>query len=457
MNKILIQSGTLVTPEKIYQADILISGQKIEKISEHIKSEDAEVIDARGKYLFPGFIDSHTHMGIPVRGTTSADDFETGSIAALYGGVTTIIDFTVQDKGESLMDSLKRRKALADGKTSVDYALHCNVTDFQDSHIAEIPVIIQEGVISFKAFTAYREAGMQLDDRQIMELLWQVKLAGGTVMFHAENGDMIDFLTTKYVKYNKTTPPYHSLSRPAEAEIEAVTRILTLNKFIQCPIYFVHLTTYEAVQIASMARQKKLPVYLETCPQYLIFDESIYSTADGHYYIAAPAFRRKEDAEFLWMALKDNLIDTVGTDHCPFSRAQKDAGQREFHKTPNGLGGVETLFSILYNEGVKKDRLTLQKLVSLISEEPARLFGLFPKKGILLEKSDADMVIFNPAGKGKITAKELHSNVDWTPYEGMVTEGKIESVMLRGNWLLKDGAQIESSLKQGRFIPAFLD
>ncbi|HES59353.1 MAG TPA: dihydropyrimidinase, partial [Caldithrix sp.] len=353
MKKTLIKNGTLVSPEKLYQADILISSQKIEKIAANIPSAGTEIIDAKGKYIFPGFIDAHTHMGIPIRGTTSADDFETGSIAALHGGVTTIIDFTVQDKGESLMSSLKRRKAQADKKTSVDYALHCNITDFQESHIAEIPKVMQEGVISFKAFTAYREAGMQLNDRQILELLWQVKLAGGTVMFHAENGDMVDFLTTKYVKYNKTTPPYHALSRPAEAEIEAVTRILTLNKFIQCPIYFVHLTTYESVQIASMARQKKLPVYLETCPQYLIFDESIYSTADGHYYIAAPAFRRKEDKEFLWYALQDNLIDTIGTDHCPFNKAQKDAGQREFHKTPNGLSGVETLFSILYNEGVK--------------------------------------------------------------------------------------------------------
>ena len=457
MSRILLKNGTLVTPDRLYQADVLISKQKIEKISENIKSDNSDIIDAKGKYIFPGFIDAHTHMGIPIRGTTSADDFQSGSMAAMYGGVTTIIDFTVQKKGESLMDSLKKRKSHANGKSSVDYALHCNVTDFEESHIAEIPAIIQEGVISFKAFTAYREAGMQLNDRQIMELLWQVKLIGGTVMFHAENGDMVDFLTTKYVKYNKTTPPYHALSRPAEAEIEAVSRILTLNKFIQCPIYFVHLTTTEAVQIGSMARQKKQPVYLETCPQYLLFDESIYSTADGYLYIAAPAFRRKEDCEFLWQAMQNNLIDTVGTDHCPFNKVQKEAGQREFHRTPNGLSGVETLFSILYNEGVKKDRLSLQKLVSLISEEPARLFGLFPKKGILMEKSDADLVIFDPHGKGKITVKKLHSKVDWTPYEGMITEGKIESVMLRGNWLMKDGNKIESNLKKGRFVPAFVD
>ena len=457
MKKILVKNGTLVSPEKLYHADILISNQKIEKISENIKSDDADIIDAKGKYIFPGFIDAHTHMGIPVRGTTSADDFESGSLAALHGGVTTIIDFTIQEYGESLMNSLKRRKVQAQEKSSVDYALHCNVTNFEESHIAEIPAIIQEGVISFKAFTAYREAGMQLNDRQILELLWQVKLAGGTVMFHAENGDMVDFLTTKYVKYKKTTPPYHSLSRPAEAEIEAVSRILTLNKFIQCPIYFVHLTTSEAVQIAAMIRQKDQPVYLETCPQYLVFDESIYSTAEGHLYIAAPAFRRPDDIIFLWQALQNGLINTVGTDHCPFTRSQKEAGQREFHQTPNGLSGVETLFSILYNEGVKKDRLTLQKLISLISEEPARLFGLFPKKGILLEKSDADLVIFNPKGKNKITAKNLHSDVDWTPYEGMETEGQIESVMLWGKWLVKNREEIKSNLKNGRFVPALID
>ena len=456
MRKILIKNGTLVTPEKLFKADILISNHKIEKIKGDIESSDAEIIDANGKYIFPGFIDAHTHMGIPIRGTTSADDFESGSLAALHGGVTTIIDFTVQEKGQSLTDSLNSRKNQANGKSSVDFALHCNVTDFEDSHIAEIPAIIQEGVISFKAFTAYREADMQLNDHQILELLWQVKIAGGTVMFHAENGDMVDFLTTKYVKYKKTTAPYHALSRPAEAEIEAVTRIITLNKFIQCPIYFVHLTTSEAVQIAAMARQRKQPVYLETCPQYLIFDESVYSGAKGHLYIAAPAFRRKEDVEFLWQALQNNLIDTVGTDHCPFTKAQKEAGQREFQRTPNGLSGVETLFAILYNEGVKRERLTMQKMVSLISEEPARLFGLFPKKGILMEKSDADLVIFNPEGNGKIAAKELHSNTDLTPYEGMETTGHIESVMLRGSWLLKEGKEVDSNLKKGSFIPALI-
>ena len=454
MKKILIKKGTLVTPEKVFQADILISNQKIEKIADQIEDDILDIIDAEGKYLFPGFIDPHTHMGVPVRGTMSADDFDSGSLAALHGGVTTIIDFTVQEKGESLMASLKRRKTQANGRTSVDYALHCNVTDFKESHIAEIPAIIQEGVISFKAFTAYRDAGMQLNDRQILELLWQVKIAGGTVMFHAENGDMVDFLTTKYVKYHKTTPPYHSLSRPAETEIEAVSRILTLNKFIQCPVYFVHLSTTEAVQIAALTRQKKQPVYLETCPHYLLFDESIYASEEGHLYIAAPAFRRKEDCEFLWQALQNNLIDTIGTDHCPFSRAQKDAGQREFHRTPNGLSGVETLFAVLYNEGVKKKRLTLQKLVSLISEEPARLFGLFPKKGILLEKSDADLVIFDPKGKGNIKLRDLHSRVDWTPYEGMETEGRIESVMLRGNWLVQNGKQVDANLHKGRFVPA---
>ena len=426
----------------------------IEKISDHINSEDAQKMDADGRYVFPGFIDAHTHMGIPIRQTVSADNFESGTLAALYGGVTTIIDFTVQEKGESLIGSIKRRKEEAGGQSSVDYALHCNITDTGDQQLKEIQKIVEEGIISFKVFTAYREAGMQLDDRQIMEVLWQVKLAGGTVMVHAENGNLIDFLTDKYLKFNKTTPIYHAMSRPAEAEIEAVARITTLNQFILCPLYFVHLSTKEAVQIASLARQKKQPVYIETCPQFLMFDQSVYDQANGHLYIAAPPFRSKEDISFLWEAINNNWIDTVGTDHCPFTLSQKEIGQRQFNLTPNGLPGVETLFTILYNEGVTKDRLSLQKLVSLISDEPARLFGIFPKKGIIAEKSDADLVIFDPRGNGKITVEDMHSNTDWSPFEGLQTSGTIESVMLRGKWLLKNKKLQKANLKKGRFVPA---
>lgn len=456
MKRILIKNGRLVSPSEISKADILITGETIEKIDKEITEADAHIINVDGKYVFPGFIDAHTHMGIPIRGTGSADDFESGTLAALYGGVTTVMDFTVQEKGESLSRSLQRRMDWAKGKAHVDYAFHCNVTDLDEARLKEIPQIVEKGVMSFKAFTAYKEAGMQLDDRQILDLLWAVKLAGGTVMFHAENGDLIDFLTQKFVKYKKTTPVYHAMSRPAEAEIEAVWRITALNQFIQCPIYFVHLTTAEAVQIAAAAKEKGQPVYLETCPQYLIFNKSVYDRDDGHRFIAAPPFRRKTDSEFLWQALEQSMIDVVGTDHCPFTKEQKERGQRQFHLTPNGLAGVETLFALLYSEGVLKNKLSLHRLVSLISEEPARLFGLFPHKGALLKGSDADLVIFNPEGKRQIKAENLHSSTDWSPYEGMEVGGRIERVMLRGKWMLLNDKVNNEHLYKGKFVKSFI-
>lgn len=456
MHSILIQNGEVVNASERVKTDILIKDGKIKQIEPNLSIEADQKIDARGKMIFPGFIDAHTHMGVPIRGTSSSDDFNSGTQAALHGGITTVIDFTVQKKGESLIDSLDRRIDWAKDKAHVDYTFHCNVTDLNEARLAEAPEVIKRGVLSFKVFTAYREAGMQLDDRKILELLWVVKRAGGTVMFHAENGDIVDFLTEKFVKFKKTSATHHALSRPSEAEIEAVSRILTLNRFVECPIYFVHLTTTEAVQLAYMAKESGQPVYLETCPQYLLFDIATYEKENGHRYIAAPPFRKQSDLAYLWMALKEGVINVVGSDHCPFTIEQKDSGNGEFQLTPNGLPGVETLFPLLYSEGVAKDRLPLQRLVSLLAEEPARLFGLFPQKGILLKDSDADLVIFNPNGSNTIHSKDLHSNTDWSPYENMELEGQIEGVMLRGNWLIKDGIMQQDNLNKGQFIKAMM-
>ena len=456
MKKILIKNGEIINAQKRFKADILIGGSKIEAIEYKIEAHAETVLDATGKLIFPGFIDAHTHMGIPVRGTESADDFDSGTMAALYGGVTTVMDFTVQEKGESLPASLERRMKRAAGKAHVDYAFHCNVTDLDKERISEIPEIIRQGVISFKVFLAYKEAGMQLDDRQILELLRSVRDAGGTVMFHAENGDLVEFLTDTYLRYHKTSAKYHALSRPAEAEIEAVTRILTLNRFVECPIYFVHLSTTEAVQLIFMAKENGQPVFLETCPQYLLFEETVYEQENGHRFIASPPFRRQTDLAYLWMALNQGVMDVVGTDHCPFTVARKDAAGGAFHLTPNGLDGVETLFPLLYSEGVKKGRLPLRKMVRLIAEEPARLFGLFPQKGIVMKGSDADLVIFNPEGEGTIKANDLHSAAGWSAYEGIKTNGAIEAVMQRGRWLLKEGEAQTENLKQGQFVKALM-
>ncbi len=457
MKPILIQNGKVVLPQSGGKWNILIEDGKIKEIGEQVNiSENAEIIDAQGRFIFPGFIDAHTHMGIPIRGTASADDFDSGTLAAMHGGVTTVMDFTVQDKGESLQNSLQRRMDWAKDKARVDYAFHCNVTDLTGDTLKEIPEIVRKGVMSFKAFTAYREADMQLNDRQMMDLLWAVKQAGGTVMVHAENGDMVSFLTDMFVAQGNTSAPFHSHSRPAQAEIEAVSRVLTLNQFIQCPLYFVHLTTTEAVQMIFMAHENGQPVYMETCPQYLMFDKSVYEQEDGFRYIAAPAFREKSDVAYLWQSLNQRVMHVVGSDHCPFTLKQKEMGKGQFHLTPNGLPGVETLFSILYSEGSRRGRLPLRKLISLISEEPARLFGLFPQKGTLLPGSDADLVIFNPQGSGRISAQHLHSAIDWSPYEDVETIGSIENVMLRGRWLIRNSEQVGGDPGFGQFIPALM-
>ena len=457
MNPIFIQNGKVVLPQSGGKWNILIENGLIKEIGEHVRApQNAKIVDAAGKFIFPGFIDAHTHMGIPIRGTRSADDFDSGTLAAMHGGVTTVMDFTVQEPGESLMHSLERRMQWAKGNARVDYAFHCNVTHLDESALNEIPEIVRKGVMSFKAFTAYREAGMQLNDRQMMDLLWAVKHAGGTVMVHAENGDMVSFLTDRFVAQNNISAPFHAHSRPPQAEIEAVSRVLTLNQFIQCPLYFVHLTTTEAVQMIFMAHENGQPVYMETCPQYLMFDKSVYEQEKGYRFIAAPAFREKSDVAYLWQSLNQRVMHVVGSDHCPFTLEQKDRGNGAFHLTPNGLPGVETLFSILYSEGSRKGRLPLRKLISLISEEPARLFGLYPQKGTLLSGSDADLVIFNPQGSGRISAANLHSAVDWSPYEGVETIGNIEYVMLRGSWLIRDGKQVGGARGFGQFVPALL-
>ena len=456
MKKILIKNGRIVSSRQVVTGDLLIEGQTVAQMAEEINDPRAEVIDAAGKYVFPGFIDAHTHMGIPIRGTRSADDFDSGTLAALYGGVTTVIDFTVQEPGESLVHSLQRRMDWAKGKANVDYTFHCNITDLDEARLEEIPQIIERGVISFKLFTAYKEAGMQLDDEQILNVLWKAKLSGGTIMFHAENGHLIHFLTEKFITHGKTSAAHHPLSRPPEAEIEAVWRITALNQFIQCPIYFVHLTTAEAVQIAHSARERGQPVYLETCPQYLVFDHTVYQREDGHRYIAAPPFRSRRDQDYLWQGLQTGQIDVVGTDHCPFTTEQKEMGRRQFHLTPNGLAGVETLFPLLYSLGVVNKRLSLPRLVSLIAEEPARLFGLYPQKGTLRPGSDADVVIFDPEGKRTISAQSLHSATDWTQYEGLEITGQIDSVLLRGEWLLKKRKLQSENLHRGKFVKALI-
>ncbi|MFQ5584690.1 MAG: dihydropyrimidinase, partial [Calditrichia bacterium] len=397
----------------------------------------AKEINAAGKLIFPGFIDTHTHMGIPIKNTTSADDFASGTGAAAFGGVTTVLDFTVQRKGQSLKEALEDRIRLARGKSSVDYGIHINVTDQPEKWLQQIPELIDEGFTSFKVFSTYREAGMMVDWDQFRKILQQVHSHKGLLMLHAEDNDLVEFLTKKHVSAGRFEPIYHARSRPAEAEAKAITNAARIAGELDASLYIVHLSSSAGLQAAIEARKQGIKLYLETCPQYLLLTEQCYKQENGHFCIATPPLRKQEDCQALWQALHDGIIDTVGTDHCPFTVEQKNMGGGKFHLTPNGLPGVETLFPLLYTYGVRKGRIPLQRLLEVLGGNPARIFGFSHRKGEIRPGTDADLVIWNPDVETKISASKLHGGADWSPYQGMPVAGQLEYTILRGEVLIE--------------------
>ena len=449
--KTLIKNGNIVTPQKSYYSEILIEDEKIKEIIDCYTGDYDRVIDAQAKYILPGIIDAHTHMGIPIMGTWSSDDFESGSIAAAFGGVTTIIDFTVQKKGQSLPDSLRERMKLAEGKSYVDYTFHCNVTDFTETTTSEMESVLDMGVCSFKTFMAYKQAGMMLRDDQLLQVYAKAAALDAIAMLHAENGDLIDFVTDRLISAGKETAKNYPNSRPVESEIEAVHRGIFLAEATGVTLYIVHLTSGGALQLIHQAQKKGLTIIAETCPQYLLFNRDIYEGEEGHCFIASPPFREKSDCDYLWQGIQKGWISTVGTDHCPFTREQKYSGLGKFHTTPNGLPGVETLLTLLYSEGVRKKRLTINKLIEVLCENPARTFKLYPQKGCIREGSDADLVIFDPLKETTLSASTLHSNTDWSPYEGWEVTGAPSHVFLRGQEIVRD-EEITTTNLTGKYL-----
>ncbi len=430
---------------------MLIEGERIEGIIDRYTGDYDRVVDAQGKYILPGIIDAHTHMGIPIMGTWSSDDFASGTRAAAFGGVTTIMDFTVQKKGQSLPDSLRERMQLAEGKSYVDYTFHCNVTDFTEATTSEMESIVGMGACSFKTFMAYRHAGMMLQDDQLLKVYAKAAELNTVAMLHAENGDLIDSVTDRLISQGKEAASFHPVSRPVEAEIEAVHRAIALAKASGVTLYIVHLTSARALQDIHQAKEKGLPIVAETCPQYLLFSDESYSGPDGHCYIASPPFRKKSDCELLWQGIQKGWINTVGTDHCPFTREQKESGQRKFHATPNGIPGVETVLTLLFSEGVRKNRLTINQLTDVLCENPAKMFKLYPRKGCIQEGSDADLVIFDPDKEVTLSAAMLHSNTNWSPYEGWEVTGYPSQVFLRGKEIVS-GNELLTANANGKFL-----
>jgi dihydropyrimidinase len=440
--KTLIRGGTVVTASDRYRGDVLIEDEKIAAVATSFEGVNADrTIDAAGKVVIPGGIDVHTHLDMPFGGTTSADDFESGTIAAAHGGTTSIVDFAIQYRGQTLRHALDAWRAKAEGKAAIDYGFHMIVTDLNDAVEAEMDQLVREGVTSFKLFMAYPGVFM-LDDASIFRALLRTRENGGTICMHAENGGVIDVLVKRALAEGKTAPKYHALTRPARAEAEATHRAIALAEIAGVPIYIVHLSAAEALEMVTEARDRGLPAYAETCPQYLFLSYDNYEEPgfDGAKYVMSPPLRPKETQDRLWRGLASNDLQAVSTDHCPFCmKEQKELGRDDFSKIPNGAPGIETRMSLLHDGGVKTGKISWNRYVELTSTSPAKIFGLFPRKGTIAPGSDADIVVFDPERKQTLSAKTLHMKVDYNPYEGREVSGVSEVVLSRGRVIVEKG------------------
>lgn len=452
----LITNGHIVTAVDSYVADLLIEGETIAMIGkglDQIVVDADRKIDAGGKLVLPGGIDPHTHMDLPFGGTSSSDDFETGTRAAAFGGTTTIIDFAVQYQGQALNEALDVWFAKAEGRAVVDYGFHLIVTDLPDRRVPELKQLISQGVTSFKLFMAYPGVFL-VDDGTIFKAMTATGEAGGLICMHAENGLVIDVLVKRALAEGKTGPKYHALTRPTRAEAEGVHRAIAIAEMAGSPVYIVHLSCYDALKEVQEARDLGLPAFAETCPQYLLLDYSCYEKEDfeGAKYVMTPPLRDRENQEHLWRGLRGNDLQVISTDHCPFCfKEQKELGRDDFSKIPNGGPGVENRMSLIYHHGVVQGRINLNRFVELTSTAAAKIFGLFPKKGTIAVGSDADLVIFDPNREQTISAATHHMRVDYSAYEGWKVTGVAETVLARGKVIVENG-EWKGKKGEGRFL-----
>ena len=437
---ILIKNGRVVTAASDYIADVFVRDAKIEAIGKKLPYKADKIINAKGKLVIPGGIDPHVHLDMPFMGTSSSDDYTSGTRAALFGGTTMVIDFILQTQGDTLKNALKTWQKKSEGKAISDYSYHMAVTDFNDRTAKEVVHLIKnEGITSFKTFMAYKGA-LMIDDGQMVQLMKVVKKNGGLVTVHATNGDMIDSLIAKHRSEKKLSPLYHYLSQPEVTESEASARFTDMLNYTGCPGYIVHMTCEGAVNAVREASVRNQKVFVETCTQYLTLDASLYRRKDGAKWVMSPPLREKKDQEALWSGINQGMIQVVGTDHCPFTWKQKQMGKKDFAKIPNGHPAIEHRMELLFSEGVKKGRISLNKFVEVSSTNAAKIFGMYPQKGTLAVGSDADIVIFNPKTKHKLSHKTHHMNADYSSYEGFQLTGKTETVLMRGEVAIENNA-----------------
>jgi dihydropyrimidinase len=457
VSSILISGGTVVTAEGTLDADVLIDGEKIAAViareaSEPVAERTDEIIDATDRYVIPGGIDAHTHMEMPFGGTFSADTFETGTKAAAHGGTTTIIDFAVQAKGTGLLATLDKWHSKADGNCAIDYGFHMIVSDVNDATLKEMEACIEAGVASFKMFMAYPGV-FYATDGEILLAMQQARRTGAMIMMHAENGIAIDQMVAQALAAGRTDPVHHGLTRPPELEGEATNRAIQLAKVTDCPLYIVHLSASHALKAVAEARDHGQNVFAETCPQYLYLalDDLAKPDFEGAKYVCSPPLRTPDHAAALWRGLRTNDLSVVSTDHCPFCfKEQKELGRTDFSKIPNGIPGVEHRIDLLY-QGVVAGEITLPRWVEICSTTPARMFGLYPRKGTIAAGADADIVIYDPVAPQTISAATHHMNVDYSAFEGMEITGQVAATISRGR-VVATGGEFRGSPGHGSFL-----
>jgi dihydropyrimidinase len=450
--KTLIRNGRVVTAVDDYVADIFIDGETVTTIGKSLEMEADIVIDVSNKLVFPGGIDPHTHMELPFGGTSSSDDFFTGTRAAAFGGTTTIIDFAVQTKGESMTAGVDAWHKKAEGKTVIDYGFHLITTDFEDGDEKEMYKLMDEGITSFKLFMAYPGVFLA-DDATIFRAMSAAGARGGLICMHAENGIVINEIIKRFLADGRTAPKYHALTRPTIAEAEGVHRAIAIAEMAESPVYIVHLSCTDALNKVREARDRGIPAFAETCPQYLFHSIEDYGDGwDGAKYVMTPPLREKHNHAELWKGLKMDDLQVISTDHCPFCmKEQKELGVDDFSKIPNGAPGVENRMSLIYNGGVVENRISLNRFVELTSTAAAKMFGLFPKKGTIAVGSDADIVIFDPEKEHTFGVDAEHMNVDYSSYEGWKVRGKVETVLSRGKVIIENGEH-KSQQGDGQFL-----
>lgn len=442
--KILIKNGKIITFKNVFVSDILCENGKISKINNNISTQDTdEVIDATGKLIFPGGIDPHVHMHLPSPAGYSSDDFYSGSVAALFGGTTTLIDFVTPDKEQSLPSALEKRKKEA-MESLIDYSFHVSPVEWRKKINEEIQQCIHQGVNSFKMYMAYKNS-IGLEDNEIFEIMKIIGKYGGIVTLHCELGDEIEEMRNTFANENKLSPIYHTLSRPPETEALAVKKAIKLAKKANCPLYIVHVSSRKSLKYIRKAQDRNQMVFAETCPQYLLLDDSKY-TGDFYQvapYIMSPPLRTYKDNKALWNALDKSIISTVGTDHCPFMMKQKENGINDFRKIPNGAGGVEHRMALLYTYGVLAKKISLRQFVNITSTNAAKIFGLYPAKGEIAKGSDADLIIWNPDKENVISAHIHHQNCDNNIYEGIKVKGEAQYVIQNGKIAISNGKLVK--------------